>query len=121
MTKASDDVIAERRRQVEVEGFTEAMDDNVFHKALMKAAACYLIFSIKDKVHREEYKIAGIVPKQWPKGWDSNWWKPTTRRRDLVKAAALIIAHIEKIDRAKIRQMEGTLHPHSVEVIDSDE
>lgn len=32
--------------------------------------------------------------------WDRSWWKPTTPRRDLVKAAALILAEIERIDRA---------------------
>jgi hypothetical protein len=28
------------------------------------------------------------------------WWKPTNRRRDLVKAGALILAEIERLDRA---------------------
>ena len=28
------------------------------------------------------------------------WFKPTTPRRDLVKAGALIIAEIERLDRA---------------------
>jgi hypothetical protein len=27
------------------------------------------------------------------------WWKPKDRRRDLVRAAALIIAEIERLDR----------------------
>jgi hypothetical protein len=36
----------------------------------------------------------------WP--WDLKWWKPTTPRRDLVKAAALIVAEIERLDRAAL-------------------
>lgn len=28
------------------------------------------------------------------------WWKPTVPRRDLVKAGALILAEIERLDRA---------------------
>lgn len=35
----------------------------------------------------------------WP--WDESWWKPTNRRRDLVKAGALILAEIERLDRAE--------------------
>jgi hypothetical protein len=38
----------------------------------------------------------------WP--WDRKWWKPTDRRRDLVKAAALILAEIERLDRATIKE-----------------
>jgi len=34
----------------------------------------------------------------WP--WSPMWWRPTTQRRDLVKAGALIMAEIERIDRA---------------------
>ncbi|MEB3421767.1 hypothetical protein VK682_24660 [Salipiger manganoxidans] len=37
----------------------------------------------------------------WP--WDRKWWKPTTPRRDLVKAGALIVAEIERLDRAALR------------------
>jgi hypothetical protein len=37
-------------------------------------------------------------PQQWP--WLSKWWKPKDRRRDLVRAAALVIAEIERLDRA---------------------
>lgn len=36
----------------------------------------------------------------WPWTWDRSWWKPTNRRRDLVKAGALILAEIERLDRA---------------------
>lgn len=33
----------------------------------------------------------------WP--WDAKWWKPKGRRSNLVRAAALIVAEIERIDR----------------------
>lgn len=32
--------------------------------------------------------------------WDPAWWKPLEPRCDLVKAGALILAEIERIDRA---------------------
>jgi hypothetical protein len=34
----------------------------------------------------------------WP--WHDDWWKPKDRRRDLIRAAALIVAEIERLDRA---------------------
>ena len=40
-------------------------------------------------------------PSMWP--WTSEWWKPSTRRRMLVKAAALILSEIERLDRAASR------------------
>jgi len=33
----------------------------------------------------------------WP--WNMVWWKPKNYRRDLVKAAALLVAEIERLDR----------------------
>lgn len=39
-------------------------------------------------------------PRNWP--WHRVWWKPSTRRRNLVKAGALILAEIERLDRAAI-------------------
>ena len=92
MSKASDDVLAERRRQIEVEGWTLNHDD-VEHEpgALAVAAGCYAM-------HTDSFPNPGQPPVMWP--WDSNWWKPTNYRRDLVKAAALLLAEIERIDRA---------------------
>lgn len=43
-----------------------------------------------------------VLKGQWPvcgKPWDEKWWKPKNPRRDLVKAGALILAEIERIDR----------------------
>lgn len=82
LTQAASDVIAERVRQQEVEGWTVADDDEYTNGELRSAAACY---------------VNGDTKSGWP--WDKEWWKPTTDRRDLVKAAALILAEIERIDR----------------------
>ncbi|WP_324725931.1 hypothetical protein VI608_01725 [Klebsiella pneumoniae] len=35
----------------------------------------------------------------WPADWYDDSFKPTDTRRNLIKAAALIIAEIERIDR----------------------
>lgn len=86
MSKASDDVLAERERQVKVEGWTETHDDQWQFNELSKAAASYA------------YYPEGDIPLfLWP--WDQVWFKPVSHRQNCVKAAALLIAEIERIDR----------------------
>ncbi|CAB3783030.1 hypothetical protein LMG28688_01564 [Paraburkholderia caffeinitolerans] len=88
-TQAARDVLAERRRQVEVEGNSPEDDDRYIDHDLIRAAICY--------ARSAGGFNSGNVPGQWP--WMLEWWKPTTPRRDLVKAGALILAEIERIDR----------------------
>lgn len=97
--QAERDVIAERRRQVEVEGWTDERDDTAHPNGeLALAASGYAwIAGYPDDV-RTLYRDMQTMPRDWP--WSRDWFKPTDRRRDLVKAGALIIAEIERIDRA---------------------
>jgi len=94
VTNAARDVLAERRRQVEQEGWTPAHDDQYRDHELSCAAGCYAM-------HTLAYP-AGDPPPAWP--WAADWWKPTTHRRNLVKAGALIQAAIERLDRAGVPQ-----------------
>lgn len=87
------DVLAERRRQIDVEGWTPEHDDGHAHGEMAQAAASYC-FAASDQ------PTMGKV--WWP--WSSEWWKPAAPRRMLVKAAALIIAEIERLDRAEARK-----------------
>ena len=89
VTAASADVLAERQRQVTAEGWTPERDDSYQNSELADAAACYAIHA-----HNQGFS----TPAHWP--WSPAWWKQTNPRRDLVKAAALILAEIERIDRA---------------------
>ena len=88
-------VIAERRRQVETEGWTVEHDDAHDMGEMADAAASYAM--------RAKYGSAGWAevlpapPRMWP--WDSAWWKLADERRMLVKAGALILAEIERVDR----------------------
>ncbi|EPJ7090391.1 hypothetical protein NK529_004854 [Citrobacter amalonaticus] len=82
-------VIAERHRQMIAEGWTPENDDKYGKSQLLWASSCYVL-----NVIQPFYR----VPMDWP--WESSWWKPTNPRRDLVKAGALILAEIERIDRA---------------------
>ncbi|MNC99215.1 hypothetical protein D3C83_174210 [compost metagenome] len=62
------------------------------------AAACYAIY--RSHLDPVELMGEGTLEMSWP--WEGCWWKPTGRRRDLVKAGALILAEIERLDRAEI-------------------
>lgn len=98
MSKAMDDVLAERRRQIEVEGWTAEHDNQHAPGELAMAGACYAAHSAIT-LNTEDYSIAqSFVRRCWP--WAREWWKPKDKRRDMVRAAALMIAEIERIDRA---------------------
>lgn len=96
LTRAELDILEERRRQITQEGWTEAHDDAHGADELSTAALCYLsavVYPDEDAWTHAEQK----APGDWP--WEAAWWKPTTPRRDLVKATALLIAEIERRDR----------------------
>ena len=96
------DIAAERLRQVEQEGWTPEHDDQHNGRQMAKAAACYASFAgLSDRTRGEELYAPGSVFTAWP--WQPSWWKPTSPRRDLVKAAALILAEIERLDRAEAK------------------
>ncbi|MDW9773053.1 hypothetical protein GOA89_14845 [Sinorhizobium meliloti] len=106
-SKAVEDVLVERRRQVEAEGWTPAHDDQHQDFSLAKAASVYAAAAAASRADRavmDQFGLPGIPGKLqeiWPLSWDISWLKPTSRRRDLIKAAALIIAEIERLDRAE--------------------
>ena len=83
------DVAAERQRQQSVEGWTPEHDNAYQNSELADAAACYAIHA-----HNQGFS----TPAHWP--WSPDWWKQSGARCDLVKAGALILAEIERIDRA---------------------
>ncbi len=91
MNKAEQDVLAERQRQIDVEGWTPKHDDEHYDGALSAAAACYLMH----KNSRNPFKKDWFP--FWP--WGDTYWKPKSERENLVRAGALIIAEIERLDR----------------------
>lgn len=84
-------IAAERRRQIEAEGWTPEHDDEHRHGELAAAAATYAW----------EAACPGASlnnpPTSWP--WSAKWWKPRDRRSNLVRAGALIAAEIDRLDR----------------------
>lgn len=90
---AIEEIAAERKRQIEVEGWMPEHDDGHGGGDLAYAAASYALCSAghyPDPIH--------YMPGFWP--WAPDRWKPQTPRRDLIRAAALIVAEIERLDRA---------------------
>lgn len=87
------EIARERERQIASEGWTEAHDDQHINGEMAGAAACYTLQATKHWMSG-----AATIVRLWP--WDTAWWKPTDARRDLVKAGALIVAEIERLDRA---------------------
>jgi len=98
LSKAISDVMAERDRQVNAEGFTSEHDDQYSDGQLERAAASYALFDCRP-IGR------WFINDIW--AWSSKWWKPRTHRENLVRAAALLIAAIEKIDRAAAIEVPG--------------
>jgi hypothetical protein len=87
---AARDVMAERQRQISAEGWTPEHDDaEEPGGALAVAAACYALGATF---------VSGSDVDIWP--WDRDWWKPRDARSNLVRAGALILAEIERLDRA---------------------
>ena len=56
------------------------------------------------------YSLPPSAPSTPPMCWRR--WKPTDRRRDLVKAGALILAEIERLDRAACKAARNKAIPH---------
>ena len=94
---AVQDVLAERLRQVDGEGWTPEHDDQHRDCELAAAASSYAIAAVSPRAFGENNP-----PALWP--WVKEWWKPTNRRRMLVKAGALILAEIERLDRAAVKK-----------------
>lgn len=93
------DVVHERCRQVEAEGWTPEHDDDHDSGDLAKAAAAYAMASVSQT---QGYEVKR-PPQLWP--WDKAWWKPCDARRSLVKSGAMILAEIERLDRAAAKAM----------------
>ena len=87
--RALSDIREARARQVGEKGYGPEHDDQYAADELERAAAAYA--------------LARAYPagRLWP--WRAAFWKPRSHRENLVRAGALIVAAIEKIDRDEAR------------------
>ena len=98
LTPAARDVLAERQRQISAEGYNPDHDDEHSDGSLSVAAACYALANVpgaRPGTLSARYLAAWV-------GWGAGWFKPSNRRRNLEKACALLLADMERIDRAAI-------------------
>jgi hypothetical protein len=120
LSLAETDVLVERRRQqlpepeeseevcdgVHGEAYTARWDDDTNGDGELAQAAMVYAYGatltdytrqiMLQQAHAGRPTFAG---ERWPASWDFAHYKPTTPRRDLVKAGALILAEIERLDR----------------------
>ena len=96
----------ERIRQILSEGYDRAHDDKHEHGELARHAAVLTTYASLPDLDRAHASIHGPnhygAQMLWP--WGDYAFKLADRRRDLVKAAALIVAEIERLDRAELRR-----------------
>lgn len=105
LSNAAEDVLNERSRQIGQENYSTEHDDGYQNNELVRAAGGYV-----DQVIRRSWVFSDYGqeayqddddPEFWP--WDEKHWKPKSPREDLVRAAALLIAEIERIDRKEAK------------------
>ncbi|ELY4780728.1 hypothetical protein SM077_002579 [Cronobacter sakazakii] len=100
LSRAIADIIAERQRQKEKKGYTESRDDNYLPGVLNLAGAAYAVSAscLPDAKRRAD--------RLWPWPEAGKYLNASSKdpRSALIKAAALIAAEIERIDRAELRK-----------------
>jgi hypothetical protein len=113
------EIAAERHRQIAGERYTLAHDDLKTDGSLARGAAAYAFAASLSAACRREAiadvaskdvlelrrdrpigNLAAMIRNMWPR-WRPTTFKPTTPRRDLIKAAAMIVAEIGRLDRAQ--------------------
>lgn len=94
----ADMIASERKRQIEVEGWTAEHDAHHDGHELALAAVAYTQEAIARcgnwvNFYRHD---SHNPPSEWP--WAPEWWKPSDDPiRNLVKAGALIAAEIDRL------------------------
>lgn len=103
-------IAEERKRQIEVEGYTQQHDSEHTASEIIAAAQAYLesaklhllseSFDPSSSWHKtNEPFYWNNVKDLWP--WDEKSFKPTTAVRDFVKAGALIAAIVDRLNAGK--------------------
>ena len=103
MTKGIELIAEERKRQIEVEGYDVKHDFNNPLDSIVAAAISYAMVDIDEQ-----------RAKTWW-NWDWKHWKPKDRKRNLVRAGALIAAALDKLQAQEDFEAwlkERGKHPH---------
>jgi hypothetical protein len=111
-TRALHDVFHERARQLAIEEWTTDHDDTHVNFEMARAAAFYALHTAAEAMPEpspdapsNRYGLFLTADQAWPPQWNVvAWKKPKDARRNLVRAAALLIAEIERLDRLEAAQ-----------------
>lgn len=98
--KTGIEIIAEeRKRGMEVEGWTPEHDDQHHTGDLAHAAAAYASAELYRRATSPGYDN---TPHIWP--FERKWWKPSPhdRIKELAKAGALIASEIDRLNRVSL-------------------
>lgn len=98
-------ITEERTRQISHEGWSAAHDQQHHRGEMIDAALSYMHAAI-NVGHPSNAK----PPVAWP--WGAEWWKPSDDPvRNLVKAAALIGAEIDRLQRLNRHEAAIVMNP----------
>ena len=97
----TDLIFRERSRQIAIKGFSNAHDDQFVNDELARVAACYAL----------PEKNRQVTSGLWPENWNTTKWKPAPDHRivELVRAGALIVAEIDRLQRCRKKENEKTI------------
>jgi hypothetical protein len=92
----------ERTRQIASEGWSPQHDDEHDDAQLVEAARAYTWAALCEVKFGANGQDFNLLPNDWPKELDKKWWKPSDSPvRNLVKAGALIVAEIDRLQRKR--------------------
>lgn len=91
-----DDVARERDRQIVKKGYTFEHDDKHVQGEIAQAAIAYAQASLREELNLDDDDLQVF----WP--WEDPRFEPDDDRRgNLIKAIALLVAEVERLDRAQ--------------------
>jgi hypothetical protein len=101
MKSGAERIAAERKRQIEKEGWTSGHDDKHKGGQLAFAAAAYATPTIAGQ-YTNDNRLSLFLKTTW----SLKWWKPTPddRIRELEKAGALIATEIDRLQRLEAKK-----------------
>lgn len=105
-------IAIEREKLIMLAGFDSLHDDQQLQSELVMAANSYALNAIASDEERTRFEAA--APPAWP--LDVDRWQPGDRKQDLIRAAALLVAEIERLNRLKPESVDAQLKAAEVPV-----
>lgn len=97
-----EEIAAERAKQI-AHGYDAAHDDRHVDKELGTAAMCL----VEAAMYWTDLRVrSDRCPMTWP--FETASWKVLTRRQQLIRASAFLVAEIERMDRDEAAERENS-------------